>query len=145
MYGKALNPDRSSTAWRAIWFQDDRIFIRTASGEERSMPLEWFPRLYNASQAECEQFELSPFEIHWPALDEDLSFELQIKDRQCRQYLFVTHTTIDVTFGLFVLNPSPYLKNRCGNFFVYSCYRWRLPRMHLPKTLLPSHSRKRPA
>jgi hypothetical protein len=27
---------------KAIWFQDDRIFIRTASGEERSMPLEWF-------------------------------------------------------------------------------------------------------
>lgn len=45
------------------------------------MPLEWFPRLYNASQAESEQFELSPFEIHWAALDEDLSFELQIKDR----------------------------------------------------------------
>jgi hypothetical protein len=44
------------------------------SGEERSMPLEWFPRLYT-SQAEREQFELSPFGIHWPGLDEDLSFE----------------------------------------------------------------------
>ncbi len=60
---------------KAIWFQDDRIFIRTTSGEERSMPLEWFPRLNNASQAERERFELSPFGIHWPALDEDLSFE----------------------------------------------------------------------
>lgn len=59
----------------AIWFQADRIFIQTASGEERSMPLEWFPRLNNASQAEREKFELSPFGIHWPELDEDMSFE----------------------------------------------------------------------
>lgn len=58
-----------------VWFQEDRIFIRTASGEERSMLLEWFPRLNNASQAEREQFELSAFGIHWPELDEDLSFE----------------------------------------------------------------------
>ncbi|MCF0075780.1 DUF2442 domain-containing protein [Dyadobacter sp. CY261] len=60
---------------KAVWFQADRIFIRTASGEERSMPLEWFPRIFNASQAEREQFELSAFGIHWSELDDDLSFE----------------------------------------------------------------------
>ena len=59
----------------AVWFQDDRIFLRTASGEERNMPLEWFPRLLNAPQVERGKFELSPFGIHWPGLDEDLSFE----------------------------------------------------------------------
>jgi len=67
--------DNTEISIKAIWFQDDRIFIRTASGEERSMPLEWFPRLSNASSAEREQFELSPFGIDWPDLDEDLSFE----------------------------------------------------------------------
>ncbi|WP_374754781.1 DUF2442 domain-containing protein [Dyadobacter soli] len=51
------------------------MFIRTASGEEQSMPLEWLSRLSNATQAERERFELSPFGIHWPDLDEDLSFE----------------------------------------------------------------------
>lgn len=59
----------------AVWLQADHVFIRTGSGEERSMPLAWFPRLHNASQAERERFELSPFGIHWPELDEDLSFE----------------------------------------------------------------------
>ena len=59
----------------AVWFQGDSIFIRTASGEERSQPLKWFPRLLNASLAERQRFELSPFGIHWPSLDEDLSFE----------------------------------------------------------------------
>jgi hypothetical protein len=67
--------DRMQISIKAIWFQDDRIFIRTASGEEQSMPLEWFPRLFNASQADREQFELSAFGIHWPELDEDLGFE----------------------------------------------------------------------
>jgi len=60
---------------KAVWFQDDRIFVRIAPGEERSLPLAWFPRLSNASPAEREQFEFSPFGIHWPDLDEDLSFE----------------------------------------------------------------------
>ena len=59
----------------AIWFQDGSICIRMASGDARSLPLKWFPRLLNASQAKREQFELSPFGIHWPELDEDLSFE----------------------------------------------------------------------
>lgn len=67
--------DNTEISIKAIWFQEDRIFIRTESGEERSMPLNWFPSLYNASQAECEQFELSAFGVHWPGLDEDLSFE----------------------------------------------------------------------
>lgn len=56
--------DNTEISIKATWFQDDRIFIRTAAGEERSMPLEWFPRLFSASQEEREQFELSPFGIH---------------------------------------------------------------------------------
>ncbi len=60
---------------RKVWFQDDGIFIQTVSGEERSHPLKWFPRLLNASKDEREDFELSPFGIHWKKLDEDLSFE----------------------------------------------------------------------
>ncbi|MGG7666845.1 DUF2442 domain-containing protein [Dyadobacter sp. BHUBP1] len=42
---------------------------------ERSQPLKWFPRLFNASLAERQKFELSAFGIHWPKLDEDLGFE----------------------------------------------------------------------
>jgi len=60
---------------QSIWFQDESIFIKMPLGEQHSMPLKWFPRLLNASPAEREKFELSPFGIHWPDLDEDLSFE----------------------------------------------------------------------
>lgn len=60
---------------KSVWFQDERIFIQTTSREERSQPLKWFPKLFNGSLAERQKFELSPFGIHWPDLDEDLSFE----------------------------------------------------------------------
>lgn len=60
---------------KAVWFQDDSIFIQTKSGGERSQPLKWFPKLFNASLAQLQKFELSPFGIHWPNLDIDLSFE----------------------------------------------------------------------
>ncbi|PSL18072.1 MULTISPECIES: DUF2442 domain-containing protein [Dyadobacter] len=60
---------------KSVWFQDECIFIQTTSGEERSQPLKWFPKLFNGSLAERQKFELSPFGIHWPDLDEDLSFE----------------------------------------------------------------------
>lgn len=60
---------------KKVWFQDDHIFIQTVSGEERSHPLKWIPRLLNASSDERESYELSPFGIHWEKLDEDLSFE----------------------------------------------------------------------
>jgi hypothetical protein len=58
-----------------VWFKDRDIFILTEKGEEGKMPLDWFPRLKSASQKELENFEISPMGIHWPVLDEDLSFE----------------------------------------------------------------------
>jgi hypothetical protein len=58
-----------------VWFDNGRIFIRTAAGAEKSHPLSWFPKLQNAAKAVLENFTLSPFGIHWEQLDEDLSFE----------------------------------------------------------------------
>ena len=58
-----------------IWFDPEYIYLKTKEGIEKSMPLKWFPRLMNASQNQRENFELSPFGIHWEELDEDLSFE----------------------------------------------------------------------
>ncbi|WP_138485078.1 DUF2442 domain-containing protein [Dyadobacter bucti] len=60
---------------KKVWFQDDKINIETVEGERRSHPVKWFPRLENATEAQRQNFELSAFGIHWPELDEDLSFE----------------------------------------------------------------------
>ena len=39
------------------------------------VPLAWFPRLLHADRAALESVEVSPFGLHWGALDEDVSVE----------------------------------------------------------------------
>ncbi|WP_293787477.1 DUF2442 domain-containing protein [uncultured Pedobacter sp.] len=58
-----------------VWFENNRIFIKTLKGESKSHPLSWFPKLLNASEEEREDYTISPFGIHWEKIDEDLSFE----------------------------------------------------------------------
>lgn len=58
-----------------VWFEDEQICIETTGEIKKSHPLSWFPKLLNATRDEREDFELSPMGIHWPHLDEDLSFE----------------------------------------------------------------------
>ena len=58
-----------------VWFINEKIFIKTSEGIEKSMPLKWFPRLERATPEQRDKFELSPFGIHWEDIDEDLSFE----------------------------------------------------------------------
>jgi len=58
-----------------VWFSDDKISIETKNGIKKSHPLRWFPRLEKATMEQRNKFELSHFGIHWPELDEDLSFE----------------------------------------------------------------------
>ncbi len=58
-----------------IWFDKEHIFLKTTDGVEKSMPLKWFPKLEKATPKQRENYELSPFGIHWKTLDEDLSFE----------------------------------------------------------------------
>lgn len=65
-----------------IWFDSENIFLKTKEGVEKSMPLRWFPRLENATVEQRDNFELSPFGIHWPDIDEDLSYEGFFKFQQ---------------------------------------------------------------
>ena len=60
---------------KKIWFDNKNIFLETKDGIVKSMPLDWFPRLEQASVEQRNEFELSAFGIHWEELDEDLSFE----------------------------------------------------------------------
>lgn len=60
-----------------VWFDDEKIYIVTDSGHTIGNPLHWYKRLANATQQQRNDYEIGPFaeSIHWPALDEDLSFE----------------------------------------------------------------------
>ena len=60
-----------------VRFATDTLSAELADGRVISVPLEWFPRLLNASAAERNNWQLSAagFGVHWPDLDEDLSAE----------------------------------------------------------------------
>ena len=60
---------------KRVWFADERIFIETAAGEVFSQPMRFFPRLQCATDAQRAAWSQSFFGLHWPAIDEDISFE----------------------------------------------------------------------
>jgi hypothetical protein len=51
-----------------------QIVVLMESGIEIRFPIDKNPRLSSASLACLNNIELSPFGLHWPELDEDLSF-----------------------------------------------------------------------
>ena len=59
----------------SLYFDVERIHVCLADGREISAPLEWFPRLLNATDEQRRQWELisSGVGIHWEAIDEDIS------------------------------------------------------------------------
>lgn len=60
---------------KKIDFTAETIFIETKNGEMKAHPLAWFPALEKATDEQRLDYTISPFGIHWEALDMDLSFE----------------------------------------------------------------------
>jgi len=58
-------------------FKNERMFVTLEDGRELSIPLEWFPRLRNASSEVLESWRFigNGIGIHWEKLDEDLSID----------------------------------------------------------------------
>ena len=62
----------------------DELIVTLAQGQKIVTPLWWYPRLLEASPAQRQRVELSPFGVHWPELDEDLSIEGMLAGRKPR-------------------------------------------------------------
>jgi hypothetical protein len=58
-----------------LWFENERIYIETKSGDVCSQPIIFFPRLQQASNKERSLWTESHFGLHWEEIDEDISFE----------------------------------------------------------------------
>ena len=58
-----------------VYFDAELIHVSLSDGREISAPLEWFPRLLNATDEQRRQWELigPGVGIHWEAIDEDIS------------------------------------------------------------------------
>ena len=56
-----------------VRFTASSLVVDLADGRSLATPLDWYPRLKEASASERERVELSPLGVHWPGIDEDLS------------------------------------------------------------------------
>ena len=59
---------------RSAAYADGEIVIQMESGTQLRFPAARNPRLAAGTPQQLAHIELSPFGIHWPDLDEDLSF-----------------------------------------------------------------------
>ncbi len=68
-----MEPDLART--RSVEFTDDSMVVHLTDGRTLAVPLEWFPRLRDASPEQRAAWRLvgQGIGIHWEELDEDLS------------------------------------------------------------------------
>jgi hypothetical protein len=61
----------------SVSFQTDSLCVALADGREVVVPLEWFPALRDATDAQRQDWRLigRGVGIHWESLDEDISVE----------------------------------------------------------------------
>ena len=57
----------------AAHYEDGKIHVAMESGLEIAFPVQGNPRLDGKPREQLDSIELSPFGLHWPDLDEDLS------------------------------------------------------------------------
>lgn len=60
-----------------VYFTRDSLVVDLMDGRTISVPLNWYPRLLNATRKERAHWEIcgGGYGIHWPDIDEDLSTE----------------------------------------------------------------------
>ena len=60
-----------------VAFGEDTFCVTLADGRQITVPLEWFPRLRDATEEQRKQWRLigGGVGIHWKAIDEDISVE----------------------------------------------------------------------
>jgi hypothetical protein len=60
-------------------FERGEIVVRMKSGRELRFRVSLNPRLAKGTPAQLARIEVSPYGLHWPDLDEDLSFRGLLK------------------------------------------------------------------
>ncbi|GAA4225243.1 hypothetical protein GGQ68_003399 [Sagittula marina] len=62
-----------TTSATDVRFDEANMWVSLSDGRTLGVPLTWFPRLLSASPEQLSAVEVSPFGLHWEALDEDIS------------------------------------------------------------------------
>jgi hypothetical protein len=67
---------------RSVEFTATELVVTLADGRKIATPLDWYPRLKQASSAERANYDIMPMGIHWPDIDEDLGIVGMLKGRR---------------------------------------------------------------
>jgi hypothetical protein len=72
----------------SVSFTEDSPTVQLDDGRSPSVPLTWYPRLLDATEAERGDYELigEGEGIHWPELDEDISVEGLLAGRRSAEW-----------------------------------------------------------
>lgn len=86
---------------KKIWVEKNAVWIETSDGKTACELFSDYPRLRNASAEQLQNLEHDTFGIHWPDLDEDLSFEGFFRDKKKEQSflykVFTQHPEINAS------------------------------------------------
>jgi len=83
-----------------LWFSDGKIFVETAEGKRYFQSLLRYPRLMNATDKERGNFNYSWSGIHFPDIDEDISFESFLRENREPSgisRIFLTHPELNAS------------------------------------------------
>lgn len=58
-----------------VSFDGHDFTVGLSDGRKITVPLFWYPRLFDATAAQREAYELSAMGLHWEEIDEDISVE----------------------------------------------------------------------
>jgi len=72
-----------------VWFDNQVVYLKLDTGHIIGNPIDWFPRLSNATEQQRNNYELGPCKesVHWEELDEDLSLESFFDFKRELQYM----------------------------------------------------------
>ncbi|NHE57212.1 DUF2442 domain-containing protein [Cyclobacterium plantarum] len=67
--------DKKINRAKKVWFTEEMLYVLLEDGREIGAPIEWFPKLRQASKEQLTNWRLNGggIGIHWESLDEDLS------------------------------------------------------------------------
>ena len=66
-----------------IWFDAEMMHVRLVDGRGLAIPLEWFPKLIAATEAQRKNWRFigKGIGIHWEEIDEDISVAGLLKSK----------------------------------------------------------------
>jgi len=64
-----------------VWFDQDKLYVRLSDGREIGVPVEWFPKLKNATGEQRAKWRLigKGIGICWGEIDEDIPVEFLLQ------------------------------------------------------------------